>query len=377
MTIIWWKRIIIYCLCFLFLSSPAILFTDLSWGLDAPDKKVYSTEQPEQVAKKIKNLFEDNMYRLEPKTQGHYSIRLWRITGNSRYLYPIFFHYLVLKEQFIQQVNNIHSPEYINSFSDKFLAEKFKTSKGQIRKKLLEKHKEFVFACELLETAYQIKNLEMDSVELQKDFEQAKDYLATLRFNQFLLDTQIVKYYAPQAVNYVYYLKFLGLLDLQQEFEALFKQIFSLERDSDLDEIEYENKIYGLTHFIIAGSNYYQVYASSQKYSWILNYFEEHIEEILRRSKPDVIAEVGLCFKLCGLKNHKVVNLTAQKILEAFEPQQGLIPPEKGKANLNKSEHRNVIAYLLLTDFEQLYPGPNLAEIAKLNYIFEDIDKGE
>lgn len=373
----WLKRFIIGCLYFLFLTSTTILLPDLSWGLGDPDKEVYSQEQAGQVGKKIKNLFEDNLYRLEPKTQGHYSIRLWRVTGNSRYLYPILFHYLVMKEQFIQHAGNLHSPEYINSFSDKFLSEKFKTPKGQIRKKLLEKHKEFVFACELLEMAYQIKSLGMDTAELQNVFGQAQDYLASLRFNEFLLDTQIVKYYAPQAVNYVYYLKFLGLSDLEQEFKALFRQVFSSEKDSDLDEIEYENKIYGLTHFIIAGSNYYQVYVSSEKYLWILNYFEEHIEEILQRSKPDVIGEVGLCFKLCGQKKHRVVSLTAQKIIEAFDSKQGLIPPEKGKANLNKSEHRNIIAYLLLTDFEQFYPGPNLVEIAKLNYIFEYIQKGE
>jgi len=324
------------------------------------------------IAKKIKKTYDQNLFKLEPRVQGHYAVRMWRITADSAYLNSILFHYLALKEQFADWANNLDSEQFRLSFADSLLSEKFKTAKGKIRKQLLEKRKEFVFASELLETAYQIHTLGMDKAQLASQFQKVRNYLGSLDFKGFLLDSQIVRYYAPQAVNYIFYLKFLGVADLEKEFGEIFKQVFRDELDSKLSEIEYENKIYGLTHFIIAASDYYQNYPPPQKYAWILDYFECSAEKIMARSKPDVIAEVGLCFKLCGKKEDRVVTLTQQKILQAFDPKQGLIPPQKGKANLNKSEHRNVLAYLLLMDFERLYPGPDLLKFPQLNFLERD-----
>lgn len=323
------------------------------------------------MAKKIKKTYDQNLFKLEPRVQGHYAIRMWRITTDSAYLNSILFHYLVLKEQFTGWTDNLDSAQYRLSFADSLLLEKFKTAKGKIRKKLLEKRREFVFASELLETAYQIHTVGMDKTQLLNQFERVRNYLQRINFKEFLLDSQVVRYYAPQAVNYIYYLKFLNIADFETEFEAEFKEVFPSQKDSGLDEIEYENKLYGLTHFIIAGSDYYQNYVSAKKYQWILDYFDRHIEQILARSKPDVIAEIGLCFKLCGQKNHRVVALTQRKIRGTFDSKQGLIPPQKGKANLDKSEHRNIIAYLLLTDFDRLYPGPYLSEIPELQYLIK------
>lgn len=351
----------------------------LTMGLPCPagESKAGSgaKQNPESVAKRILNKYEDNLFRLRPKYQGHFAIRMWRITGDTRYIRPTLFHYLVLKEQFIRQVSHLDSPEYIRNFSEQMLGEKFKTAKGKIRRKILElqQHQEFVFHKKLLELTYYINSLGMSSGDLLPQFAHAKDFLSKVNFKEVLLDSQIVRMYTPQAVNYVYYLKFLGLTDLEEKFIALFREIFRPGSDTKLDKIEYENMLYGLTHFIIAGSGYYQNYVSPEKYGWILEYLDKHINTILARSKPDVVAEVGLCFKLCGQKNHRVVALTKNKTVEAFDPKQGLIPPKKGKASLNKSEHRNAVAYLLLTDFDQLYPGPNLKENPELKYLFEGV----
>jgi len=360
-----WRVAIVFC--------AGILISGLNHAVADGKDSSGSKQDPKFVAKKILNKYEDNLFRLRPKYQGHFAIRMWRITSDSRYLYPALFHYLVLKEQFKRQVSHLDSPEYIRNFSEQMLAEKFKTAKGKIRRRILEQkqHQEFVFHKKLLELSYYIHCLGMSSGDLLPQFEQAKEFLSRVNFEEVLLDSQIVRMYTPQAVNYVYYLKFLGLIDLEEKFIALFREIFRPEADIKLDKIEYENMLYGLTHFIIAGSGYYQNYVSPEKYGWILEYLNKHIDEILARSKPDVVAEVGLCFKLCGQKNHRVVALSQKKTVEAFDPKQGLIPPKKGKASLNKSEHRNAVAYLLLTDFDRLYPGPNLKDSPELEYLFE------
>lgn len=337
---------------------------------------LFASENGSLIAERIKEFYESHLFELQPRFQRHFALRLYRVSGEKKYMHTIAFAFLLRKDEFIQQVGNLDSPGYVEEVSKEMLSRRKDQTERQFkRKKMFKKHREFLFYTRFLYTVYQIKDYDMHRGQLSSYYRKALSCLSNVNFESFILDADVIKLYAPHLVNYVYWLKELEIIDIEEEFKKTFVEVFMNNDDDNFSQIEYENKIYGLTHFIIASSNYYQNYVSAEKFDWILHYFEEHIKEILAHGNPDIVAEIGLCFKLCGKKNHPVVNLAKAYILEAFDPKLGYIPSKTDKDNLNILEHRNSVAYLLLFDFDKLYPGPNLSEYPHFDYL-QNLEEG-
>jgi hypothetical protein len=121
-----------------------------------------------------------------------------------------------------------------------------------------------------------------------------KDRLIT-----FLLNRELMKTAGAQLANYVNYLFRLNVVDIRQRYlEGLEEELMRGKPDTAISNAEYIEKIYGMTHVILAASDYYQEPVDRKEFAWIFDYFEKNIETILARTKPDVYAEVGLSFLL-------------------------------------------------------------------------------
>lgn len=111
-----------------------------------------------------------------------------------------------------------------------------------------------------------------------------------------------------KVINTVYTMQRLGIcpqdlsaIELWHTFQKEWTRIL---QQSNLRLKEY---LYGLSHFVLNESNFYQdpIYLDSridplrEALTWILDYFNEHIESILLFKDPDLAAEVALCFLLC------------------------------------------------------------------------------
>jgi hypothetical protein len=306
---------------------------------------------------------------MPPRVQGHFALRLYRTTGQKEYLNAIGFYYLALKKSFSHDVRSIDSTGYVETISRRLLAKNTGSPKKAARSQALKPYLPLLFARRFLDKAYQIHELGMPPENSKSDYKQALDYLSKISFRDFLLDENVIRYDTARTVNTVYFLQLLGIADLELPVTEKFKTIFMETDDRKLDPVQYENKLYGLTHFMIAGSGYYQTEVSAEKYGWILDYFKNHIDEIIARSKMDVVAEVGLCFKLSGQKNHPVVLKTRRRVLELLKNQPLLASSGRENTDLERYEHRQVVAYLLLKDFTALYPGPRLADFSELKYL--------
>jgi hypothetical protein len=127
-----------------------------------------------------------------------------------------------------------------------------------------------------------------------------------------------------------------------------------------LDDRQFGDKVYGLTHIVISASGYYQHTLDRSTYAWILDYFSANRKRILKRLPADIISEVGVCFLLCEDTTNALVDLCRQKVAEQFDPKAGLIRSPLGSADLLLGEHRNILAYILLSWSEKLWPGPSL-----------------
>jgi len=115
---------------------------------------------------------------------------------------------------------------------------------------------------------------------------------------------------------------------------------------SKISKEEYQSFVYSMTHIIIADSKYYQRFVSGHK--WIIDYFVNNIEMIVNRTTLDILAEVGLCLRLCR-QDKKYVRLieSIKKQLVAKIKWQKLATDTE---YLHKREHTNSILIMLLAD---------------------------
>jgi hypothetical protein len=338
----------------------------LSTGIIGPNKVCAAGlhQRNKEVPEQIQTVYMKKLKMLNPKTRAHFAIRMYRITGDTSYIQYILPYARLTAASIKGHLDMWDSAGYRQRMAGTILSRFPDSEKNRRRIKLLRKEPEFVFYRDVLEQVYQMKSLGLEE-DMGPALDEAVKRLSIVNWEKLLLDTALIREYASKLANYMYYLKLLDVADLENEYTQAFKAVFMNGQRNTPGKLEYQNMIYGMTHFVLAGSGYLQQNVDAKKYAWILDYFDAHIKEILARSKPDVIAEVGLCFKLCGRKDHRVVAMTQRQIVKAFDPAQGIIPPpgKAKKIKYGKSEHRNIMACLLLTDFGQLYPGPHIRKI--------------
>lgn len=344
----------------------------------SPESFAITTPLPSapEAAASIYKTYEQNMRLLTPVKQGHWTLRIFRTSGELRF-YPILRTYVrLLQEQFRLHIAKMNNPVYVEAENSRRLEIPPDVSPKKLyRLRALKKWENMAFAKRLLFLAFQIKSFGFHQGSSAADFIKAVNYFRTLPFKDYVLDPQVILYDAAHTTNTVFYLKFLGLGDMEETYIQQFRKVFSTP-DEALTAIEFSNKIYGMTHIIIGASFFYQRPVAVDQYAWILDYFLNNIDMIKKRVSPDALAEIAVCFKIARLKNEPLFQAVHQGILEHFSHTAGVVTSSKYPsaaapinpgdvtaltAFLNGLEHRNIMSYLALTDFENFYPGPNLA----------------
>jgi len=318
------------------------------------------------AAHSIYQLYESRFDELEPMRRGHWALRLYRWTGDPQYIPRIRAYGERLLHDFVTEAEGLEDSSYRQKRIQQLLGQPFagESQKRLRRRSALSQWPEALYAGRLLYLCAMLQSLGLQ----QEDDEQYKKVMAYLHkfpFDDFLLNYSFIQINAANQANSVYYLKSLGLVDLETSFFQAFQEAHR-ETDQNPDDVVYENKIYGLTHIVIAASGYYQNVVTDRRFAWIYDYFEKNIEIILERTKPDVAAEVALCYLLAKQSEHKIVRQVRDYLVAAWDPSSGMIPSTRGKSELNSGEHRNVLAYMVLTGFDTLVPGPNLSDVSSV-----------
>lgn len=108
----------------------------------------------------------------------------------------------------------------------------------------------------------------------------------------------MIKAWAGQLANVVAWIKQLGGKNYSDVFINALQQVYPDNSEHLLSLQQYENKLYVLTHIILANSQYYQHPVNRDDFAWIFDYFDTHIDIIISRAKADVVAEVGIAYLL-------------------------------------------------------------------------------
>lgn len=316
-------------------------------------------------AERLKQTFESSLFTFSPTKQKHYAVRLYRITGDKRYVYPIIFDLMIRLKTLHHDERGLHDPEYIKRLTDPVINNEssFGTINPESRRSALPKGGDLIFYRKLCKNINTLREYNLIDTrmfpatdEMMEALHDQKERLAA-----FLLDRELMKTSGAQLANYVYYLYRLNVIDIRRDYiDGLQEALMKEKQDSALSDAQYCDKIYGLTHVILAASDYYQEYVDQKAFAWILDYFEQNIETILTRTKPDIYAEVGLCFLLAKDNDSQALKKIKDTIVSDINPEKGMILSVKGSDDLPKGEHRNVLAVMLLDWPASLFPGPDL-----------------
>ncbi|MGQ3890532.1 DUF3541 domain-containing protein [Legionella sp. CNM-4043-24] len=321
--------------------------------------------------------YQARLYRLPFVQQEHFSLRMYTITGDERYLNPMIMYLYLLSNKYRALTPNLDKDNLLEEENRRLLSiNEFDTDKKKMRMKKIEQFPGVAFYMNYLILIKKIYFYKLDKTPLFPNIDQAIRYLKAneSRFEPFLLDDENIVLYGAQLVNYVYYLLDLGIVDLRDPYSKKFRQIFPDSQDGQLSSLDYAAKIYGMTHFIIAASNYYQTRVDDPTLNWITEYFETHIDEIIKRSENDVIAEVGVCLMLLSREHSVAVAKIKAHLNKAYDPRHGFIPDKEQYFDLSRGEHRNILTIMLFKWPEKLTPIPQtlIQKILSRGFVIDD-----
>ncbi len=307
------------------------------------------------IASRIIETYETSLVTLPLSRQEHFSLRMYRTTGHGRYKPAIQLMADHFQNNLRKNVANIEDQIYIKHYLAKLKADQKDTAKGRLRRESLSQGNQVIFFTNGI--VYPLVKLQELNISLpEKDH--AIKILRKIDFKKELLKPSILRAWAAPTVNWIFWLYQLGVVDLRNDLKLAFAKAFPM--DGSLEGDDFVNQLYGLTHFIIAASEYYQSYVEPESYQWILDFFEKNQAKILTCGNPDIIAEVGVNFLIAKQYDHPLVGDTRNIVAKYFDQSHGIILAKGMSSNMEKAEHRNVLAYLLFRLPMPLYKGPDL-----------------
>lgn len=309
-----------------------------------------------QIAEKIRKTYEENLFSFDLKDQYHFAIRRWRISGQEKYLPPIFYDFQMQSLRKFKWMRSLKDKSYRQERIKKLIEEfKPKNMREEKKKEAYKNKPEFIFFPSLLRYLFLLKTYRLEPL-FASEFNKAIGYLKKFDFNSLLSSLELWRYLPFLVINTLYYLKYLKIIDLEAKLRPAIWRFWQKEKITH--QYLYTNKIYALTHLVISASFFYQRFLPSSDYQEILKFFENNLEEIINHTNPDIVGEVGLCFRLTKTQS-KVIEKTKEYLVARYDSKLGYIPREEENSP-ERAEHRNIIAILLLSDYSRLFPGPNL-----------------
>ncbi|EKE69230.1 DUF3541 domain-containing protein [Gallaecimonas xiamenensis] len=329
-------------------------------ALGAPQSQVPTAEE---ASLGIQQQLEHHLYQLPPRVQGHYGIRLWRLTGDRQYLNSALYDLYVVSDRLEAISRGLTQPGFVADYSRRLVEGQPNTERGRLREASVKGREKYLFyADELLRYMSRLDELGFR----HPSDPYFRNILKSYDFKPAVTDPVMIKAWAAQLANHVWWLHQLGIVDLRQDFVKAFKATYPNDKDGELSDQQFENKVYGMTHIVFADSEYYQRHLDPKEYRWITDYLTRHMDEILERTKPDVYAEVGIVFELLGLKDSPTLAQAKGAVLAAIDPEHKVVLSEQGNPDLALGEHRNVLAWMLLNWPDKLHKGPLLGRFKAL-----------
>lgn len=316
-----------------------------------------------QNGKLILQHYESKAYQLKPSKAGHMGLRLYRHYQDDKYAYLMLQGVLYTDKALNKLVKNgldsLSIEKFIKKNNKSFKAN---TKKKKLRKKTLKTYPRYRYmATKVLRHVARLDELGLQHKKHKKLIQLLEGY----HFQKVFTDSMMIKAWGAQLANQVYWLKQIGIADYTVEFMQAVEKTYPHKKDRRLSNQQFENKIYTLTHILIAASGYYQTPLNYNEYAGMVDYLRENTPMIIKRVKEDVLIEVGISLLLVDESYPEIYTIKNQ-INSKIDMDHQMIRSKKGSADFAKGEHRNIIAVLLL-DWQGCSSSPTRKDVKKLN----------
>ena len=299
------------------------------------------------IAQAIKANYDQQLDRLTGYKASHYAARIYRISGDSVHL-----NY------------NLRDLELMTGRVEKLLQvaqQRWSSSpRAKLRRESLAIAPDFLYYLNSLGILRRAAEYRVCAPQ----FEQLKAHVLSHDYTHYFSNPLMIQAWAAQLANVAGWVKLLGGDDYSDEFTHAMQQVYPHGQDHLLGVQQYQNKLYGLTHIILANSEYYQRTIKRSDFAWIFDYFDDHIDTIVARASVDVIAEVGIAYLLAEEFDHPALEKTKRSIAQQYDATYQMIPSHTGEFNIASGSHRNILSIMLLSSPRKLYPGPWLSGVA-------------
>jgi hypothetical protein len=339
-----------------------------------PEKKAAIEASFRADAQLIRNTYEPQLYSLPAYVLGHYGLRMFRQTEDPKYTMAVWADMARLTTRLDKFAAEVHTPEQIQKYIDKRIGNYEKIygqrgKRGQLRYKVTKKMPEYLYvALDLLSPLARANEYGLK----HKSDAKFREILRRYDFKKFATNKNMIRAWAAQLANQVYWLRQMGEQDVVDDFIKAFKKTYPDSKDKKLAKKQYNNKIYGMTHIIFAASEYYKKPVSEKEFQWIFDYYRKNFDNIAKHSTKDVVAEVGINFLLAGLDDDPIVFKARQNIQSYIDRKHGLVPSPRGNPDLVSGEHRNTLSIMLL-DWRGIHDAPTYLKHPK---VFKEIPYG-
>jgi len=311
------------------------------------------------IAQAIKANYDQQLDRLTGYKASHYAARIYRISGDSAYLnYNLRDLELMTGrvEKLLQVAQEDAAIEYSHATAQRWSS----SPRAKLRRESLAIAPDFPYYLNSLGILRRAAEYRVCAPQ----FEQLKAHVLSHDYMHYFSNPLMIQAWAAQLANVAVWVKLLGGDDYSDEFTHAMQQVYPHGQDHLLNAQQYQNKLYGLTHIILANSEYYQRTIKRSDFAWIFDYFDDHIDTIVARASVDVIAEVGIAYLLAEEFDHPALEKTKRSIAQQYDATYQMIPSHTGEFNIASGSHRNILSIMLLSSPRKLYPGPWLSGVA-------------
>jgi hypothetical protein len=305
--------------------------------------------------------YENNLDKLPSRRRLHFLLRCYRITGDKKYIPQIRTSVSELLPRFKKTLGAFSNEDNIIEIGKQKIIDYVSVNPRKMRRlAFYQKNPKVLVYMEAILYMFLIKSLGMErSPEISREFRVAKSYIASNDIENIFLHKSFMIVNPSESANIINFLSFLGIADKRRELVNLSREYW-LNVEPENPSI-WLDKIYGLVHLIIGASNYYQNFVDDEQFDWVFKYFDSNLGHILLKANLDSVGEIGICYKLTGKGDSKIVKQIQDYLVSKFDAKVGYIPGITDPT-ISGSEHRNIVAVIALKDFDRLYKGPDIGE---------------